>query len=153
MGLRGPAPTPTKILEARGSRRAKTRNGEPMPRVEAPSCPAWLGKEAKAEWRRASRELRRLGILAKLDRATLAIYAEAWGEFVALTAEVQRLDYEQAIAKGILSAKNKAAERVLRYGREFGMSPSARTRLCIEPPQAEDPDAARFFKYFPGKDA
>src|SRR5262245_50932234 len=85
MAGRGPAPTPTSVLEARGSWRAKTRAGEPRLPTERPSGPAWLSKEAQAEWRRVTRELLRMGVLAKADRAMLAEYCEAWSELVELS--------------------------------------------------------------------
>ena len=74
MGRRGPAPLPTKTLELRRSWRAKKRRNEPKPPVEIPTCPSWLDREAKAEWQRVVPQLKRLGIIAKIDRACLAGY-------------------------------------------------------------------------------
>ncbi len=65
MGARGPAPTPTKILEARGSWRAKARAGELTFPVERPECPAWLSTEARAEWDRVVERLEGAGVLAQ----------------------------------------------------------------------------------------
>src|SRR5947209_513230 len=76
MGQRGPAPTPTPILDARGSWRAKGRDGEVQLPVKAPTCPAFLPDEAKDEWKRQCALLPQMGVLAEVDRAALAA---CWG--------------------------------------------------------------------------
>lgn len=152
MGLRGPPPTPTVILKARGSRLADQRRGEPKPDVEKPTCPPWLGKEAKAEWKRQVKQLERMGLIAQVDRALLTSYCEAWGEFVALAAEVEKqvkeIGYAAVIGQGLMAAKNKAAERVLKIAQQFGFSPSSRTRLRTpeKPAATRDKSKARFFR-------
>src|SRR5262245_17317041 len=82
MGRRGPQPTPTEILRLRGSWRAKEREGEVVYSRGRPTCPAFLSREAKAEWRRQMPQLEAAGVLATVDRAVLAAYCEAWAEFV-----------------------------------------------------------------------
>ncbi len=74
MGHRGPAPTPTEILRLRGSKRANRRTTEPKPERGIPSCPQHLGKTARAEWRRVTKPLDQMGVIAKIDRALLAAY-------------------------------------------------------------------------------
>lgn len=125
MGLRGKAPTPTKILKARGSRWAAGRDGEPTLPVEAPTCPGWLGREAKAEWRRQVKHLVTMGVIAQADRALLAVWCETWAEFVALSGKVAAdgADWRLRIAK------NAAADRLVKAAQQFGFSPSARARL------------------------
>jgi P27 family predicted phage terminase small subunit len=137
----GPPPTPTEILKLRGSTvPGRRRTAEPKFQSKAPSCPSWLGKEAKAEWRRQVKLLLAVKVIAESDRAMLATYCEAWGEFVDLCHtidEVLRGDrltgYTEVIQKGLIGAKNKAAERVLKLADRFGFSPSARTRLQVQP--------------------
>src|SRR5581483_7260694 len=90
MGRRGPPPTPTKILELRGSWRAKERPGEPQPPPGAPPMPEWLSEEARAEWQRMAPELEALGLLSVLDRAALAAYCQAYAELVEATALLNR---------------------------------------------------------------
>ena len=52
MGKRGPRPTPTAVLRARGSRRADRNPDrlEPEPPPGPPECPAWLNADAKVVW-------------------------------------------------------------------------------------------------------
>ena len=50
-----------------------------------------------------------------------------------------------AIQNPLVGTANKAAADMVRYAAEFGMTPSARSRITAEPP-AEDTDPAdRFF--------
>ena len=128
--MRGPAPTPTKILDARGSWRAKTRSGEPKAALGKPTCPKSLGKEAKAEWRRVVKHLEAMGLLAQTDRAMLTAYCEAWGEFVETLEAIKKApSFVEAIEWGLLKAKNDAAKRILQFAQHFGLSPAARARL------------------------
>lgn len=153
MGSRGPQPTPTKILEARGSWRAKGRQGEPQLPVEAPSCPAWLPAEGKAEWRRQVKLLVQMGVISKADRALLAAYCEAWAELVALTCAIdERLrqdllaGYAWAVKDGLINAKAKAVDRLMKLADRFGFSPAARARLrAPEQPESKDSGKGRFF--------
>jgi len=109
-----------------------------------PSCPVWLGREGKAEWRRVTIELDKLGLLSKADRASLVAYCEAWEEFVDLLRKVRKegpvlyTDKGNAIQNPVLGAKNKAAERVLKCAAQFGLTPAARTK--IEAANAGDED-------------
>ena len=66
--MSGPAPTPTSILEARGSWRAKGREGEMRPPVKRPGRPATLSKVAATEWNRVIGTLEHQGVVAEVDR-------------------------------------------------------------------------------------
>jgi P27 family predicted phage terminase small subunit len=152
----GPPPTPTPILNARGSWRAKARekSGEPKLPVETPSCPSWLSKEAKAEWRRQVAALVRMGVLAKADRAALAVFCEAWSEFQQASETIGRSglllkDPETGALKRnpLLKVRNDAADRVVQLAGQFGFTPAARTRLrATQEDKKDDPQGkARFF--------
>ena len=148
MGSRGPLPTPTPILRARGSWRANMRRDEVQFQSGAPPSPAWLGREAKAEWRRVAKQLARAGLVQRVDLAALAAYCEAWGEFVQLRADVDALRAAAAdepagrTAESVLKLirrKNAAAERAERMAAQFGFTPAARARITAPPPP-DEPD-------------
>ena len=155
MGLRGPAPTPTAILKARGSWRADERAGEVQFEAGLGTCPSWLPKEAKAEWRRQAKQLTEAGLAQQTDRALLVAWCVAWAEFVGLTARIDAanraddgVDYEASWARGHLTARGKAIDRMLRLAAQFGFSPSARVRLRGQEQQPEGTASdgkARFF--------
>jgi phage terminase small subunit len=86
MGSRGPKPLPANVHLLRGNA-SKKPIGELVdsiqPPVEIPACPKFLLPAAKKEWRRITPLLYDLGLIAKIDRGTLAIYcaAVAWFEW------------------------------------------------------------------------
>lgn len=128
MGSRGPLPVPTPILQARGSWLAPLRAGEVCFDRSAPSCPSWLDKEGKAEWKRQVKQLDKQGILQITDRAVLACWCEAWSELCAakkLAAALENLDDRPKLVR----LKNAAVERLLRIAQHFGFSPAARARI------------------------
>ncbi len=141
MGQRGPAPKPTalKVLQGtdRPDRRAKK---EPKPRRGA-DCPAWLDKEAKAEWHRIAPELHRLGLLTVVDRSSLAAYCDAYSKWRKLVAAINRKrsmfmkvgksGYRQEIPE--VSLAKKYRDDMLKFAREFGFTPAARSRVESSP--------------------
>lgn len=146
MGLRGPQPTPTPILKARGTFRAGRRRNEPAYPAAAPACPKFLGAEAKAEWRRQVKHLHEAGLLQATDRAVLAAYCEAWGEFVVLLGKAQEKGYGEQVDWRLVNLKNAAAERLVRLAGQFGFSPAARVRLAGQ--QKEQPKESGKSRYF-----
>lgn len=135
MGARGPAPTPTPILEARGSWRAKERAGELRYERGKPSCPSWLCREAKAEWKRLIRLCDAAGVLQLVDRAMLAAWCEAWAEFVEAATLLARQGLlitrpdGNVVRNPVGYIKNTAALRLISLADKFGFCPSARVRM------------------------
>jgi len=130
MGKRGPAPTPTKILEARVSWRAKERTAEPevtAPMIESP--PAWLTNEDALECWNHYRPL--LGWLRATDRNIFTRYCEMWGIYRERCAErAAAVAREQ---KESLDARcAKLAEILLRIEAQIGLTPSARTGIKVD---------------------
>lgn len=121
MGKRGPQPTPTAILEKRGSWRAKTRNSEPVGVAFDFKCPEWLDDEnAINKWKELSTFLTNMGVLQKTDNDTLARYCFWWGKFVAKTKTCQDL-----------SDLNKIESNLKDLGARLGLSPTDRTKISI----------------------
>lgn len=142
--MRGRKPTPTALKTLRGNPgKRRLPASEPKPAALAEfSAPAHLGKEAAAEWRRVTSELRLLGMLTAIDLGMLEAYCSARGDFIRA---------ERALRLGIVTkdrdgtsrrnpwfmVKAKAIEQIKQLGCEFGMSPASRPRLGrapIEPP-------------------
>lgn len=114
------------------------------PEVEIPGCPAHLQPEAKKEWKRVSVELEALGLISKIDRGALAAYCSAWAETVFCEKKIAELNAAdpkgEAGLVGItpsgyqqmsvwVQIRNRAYERMMKFAAEFGMSPSARSRV------------------------
>jgi P27 family predicted phage terminase small subunit len=140
--VRGRKPTPTAITVLHGGKQANSR--EPKPRQRAPHAPEWLSDEAKEEWRRVVPTLTKLGLLTDLDGAALTVYVEAWSNFVEATKEVSRTGSLVMGPRGsfvrnpaALVAKDSATT-LRAFCTEFGLTPSARSRMSV--PEGEDID-------------
>ncbi len=136
MGARGPLPLTPRILEARGSRRAGTASQPAAFTTGAPPCPSHLAGEARAEWRRVTKELLAAGVLCKADRAVLVAYCEAWADYLIASTAVAgclKADAEaglsRAIHLGYVKQKKQTADQVARLASQLGCTPSARTRV------------------------
>lgn len=153
MGLRGPQPTPTSILQMRGSLKGTYgRVGEPQSPVEAPAIPAILGAEGKAEWERIVPLLIARRTLAKTDRAMLTVYCQAWEDFTAATILVAKARAGKYKHKGALQDHPRrvlyhAVDRLLKTAAQFGLSPSTKARVRAEgnAPQEDEDPRRRFF--------
>lgn len=162
MGLRGPAPKPTKLKIAAGNPGKRPLNGrEPNPGVAAPKMPAWLPVRAKAEWRRIVPELVRLGLLSSIDLAALAAYCVAFAELEEATRTVEREGRvcvwpiydpqtkervgDRLKAHPAVQQQRDAMQRVKQFLAEFGLSPASRSRVQAETAPGADGRGAKFF--------
>ncbi len=149
MGRRGPAPKPTRLRLLAGNPGHRPINGkEPQPKVEIPSCPKHLGREARCEWKRIARELKALGLLSKIDRAGLAAYCVSWGRWVEAEDKLRehgtivKSPNGFAVQSPFLSVANQAMRQMTKLLAEFGMTPSSRTRVHSLP--TEEPKKGGF---------
>jgi P27 family predicted phage terminase small subunit len=148
MGTRGPLPLPENVRRLRGSaRKAPTR---PQAVKATPVPPRWLSPEARAEWKRVTPELERIGLLSTLDRAVLSTYCGTWARFV----EVSRLlDASSATAPDPTHPDRPAGgirkhpmwgpyfslgSQLSSLAKDLGLSPAARARLTV--PDFDDTD-------------
>ena len=139
MGKRGPAPKPTALKLLQGTHRPdRAVSNEPVPEPSVPSCPTWLHREAKREWRRIVPELETLGLLAEMDRAALAAYCQAYATWWKMEKDIAEEGETQFnVRSGLESARpqvairDKALDTMRRYLVEFGLTPSARSRVSV----------------------
>lgn len=161
--MRGRKPQPTHLKLVTGNPGKRRLNpAEPRPAAPGlPAPPAELSDDARLEWRRVAGRLRALGLMTAIDRAALAAYCQAWGRWrmaERALAKMAALDETtgalmiktkdgNAIQNPIVGIANKAMADMVRYAAEFGMTPSARSRIQAGPPDAGSvDDPAR--KYF-----
>jgi P27 family predicted phage terminase small subunit len=141
----GPPPVPTRLKVLRGNPgHRRLSKLEPTPRRE-PACPEplpFLGPHAQREWRRVGPELFELGLLTVLDTAAFGAYCAAYGHWV--EAEEQLAESGALVVEGsagsplanpLLKIATQAARDLIRFGNEFGLTPSSRARLRAEPVQ------------------
>lgn len=155
---RKPQPTHLKLVKGNPGKRAINKE-EPIPARQLPNPPAELSDDAKVEWGRVSEGLYRLGLLTGIDRAALAAYCQAYGRWMQAERAIAEMAKRDLVTSGLLikttngnaiqnplvGTANKAMADVVRYAAEFGMTPSARTRINTERPGEQDDPAEKFF--------
>ncbi len=145
MAGNGPAPTPTNILKMRGSWRANRRRSEPISRGK-PVCPRWLTPGAKSCWKRLAPKLNRLGILSESDGDALSRYCVTRDQWEQMSKSLGGAMEPETWKAHVMLAK--LAEQLGRLEQQFGMTPSARTRVNVKAPDSKngDSDKSKYFK-------
>jgi P27 family predicted phage terminase small subunit len=158
---RGRKPTPTGMKAVAGNPGKRPLNDQEA-KIEAalPEAPDELNGFARAEWVRVSADLYRAGLLTRIDRAALASYCMAYGRWAQAERAIAKMAALDPITGGLMvktsngnavqnplvGTANKAMADMVRYAAEFGMTPSARSRISAEPPGDDTADPAA--KYF-----
>lgn len=141
MGRRGPAATPTAIKRLRGNPGKRPLNErEARPGARVPPAPRWLSAGAKREYRRLGKLLLGVGLMTEIDGVALGMLCES----LAMYDQAKKVLGEQQLGLIVVSDKgntyqhpavglmNSARADVLRWAREFGMTPSARSRIAVD---------------------
>lgn len=141
-------PAALKLLKGRGD--GKDSAGRPVNVGPAfvrlpPEAPAWLTREAAAEWARVVPGLARLGLLKPEDRAALAAYCEAWAQFVEATGLIQAEGLTIEAKQGMLphpavGIQRAAGREVRAWAAHFGLTPSTEQALAKGGDDGEDED-------------
>jgi P27 family predicted phage terminase small subunit len=149
--MRGRRPTPTylKLLRGNPGQRA-IQASVAAPRPPAPpACPEYLTGYALEEWNETAPELHALNCLSPLDLALFGAYCEAVKRWRTATEKLAEMEARDPVTAGLIvrtqsggAATNplvaivdNAARTMARLAGEFGLSPSARSRLTVgEPP-------------------
>ena len=139
----GPPPKPRELKLVQGTlRKSRDRGPVDIP-PGVPDRPAFLDDLARQEWDRTAPVLEAARLLTDVDRAALAAYCESWSMYVRATERVQESGEVMVSPKGYLypspwvGIANTAKKQMLAFLAEFGMTPSARTR--VKPAKAAGP--------------
>lgn len=135
MGRRA-KPTALKELAGNPGKRELPKD-EPKPKSGFTAPPAHLSSDAKRVWKVLGDELVRIGIAAVTDVMAFEVLCEAYATYVKAKRELRTLKGTTYTTKtgsirkrpqiGIMT---EAARLIRQYGIEFGLSPSARTRVA-----------------------
>ena len=153
---RKPKPTALKQLEGNPGRRPLQKN-EPKPDKRAPRCPSWLEEEAKKEWKRMGKLLEQMGILTEMDMAAFAGYCQAYArwkeaeEFITHHGSMIRTPngYLQQVPQVSIAQTN--LKIMLKFCEQFGLTPSARSRIAAEESSVQDKDPMELILLSGGK--
>jgi P27 family predicted phage terminase small subunit len=146
MSTAGRKPLPSNVHELHGNPSKKAINkSEPKPLAVAPKPPDWLPKEARAKWDELAPELERIGVLTCVDGMAFTMLVLAWANAASAARVLKNNGSLFTKDKGKQSRKHPA-NQVLRdnallikaFASEFGLTPSARSRLVL--PEVGDED-------------
>ncbi|MBR1174877.1 phage terminase small subunit P27 family [Bradyrhizobium sp. KB893862 SZCCT0404] len=142
----GPPPIPFTLKALRGNRGHQKLRRPPKPDCppKCPDPPSFLCAFAQDEWWRVAPELHALGLLTRADVACLGAYCHAYGQWRLACEALERIANRDEIMHGLLvktadgnarrnplvKIASDAAEDMLRFAGEFGLTPVARTRLA-----------------------
>lgn len=139
----GPAPKPTALKRLAGNPGKKRLNdNEPQPKkpTRTPYVPRFLNETAKEEWRRLIDPLLNAGIYTEIDRTAFTMYCLQFGKWIEAEKKIDETGGEILTSdKGNFYQNpwsfvaNKAYDQMIKMLLEFGMTPSSRSRLHVEP--------------------
>ena len=142
MGRRGPAPKPNhlRLMEGTDSKgrsgRVVDRSHEPMAPTGALVPPYEMEEAAQRIWNQPVADLQSMGLASPADVRMIAAYVEACvtheeaTKLLRRTSLIVKGDKALVINKALL-IQREAANQILRFSQEFGLTPSARTRVEV----------------------
>lgn len=154
---RGRKPKPTTIKRAEGNPgKRKVNRHEPQPDSTMPPRPAELNEAAVAIWDHVAGELHGMGLLTAIDDAVLVTYCQSYATYLQLIrdVEVEGITVTHVQKNGVEENKinpKQVEARLLgaqlrAMASEYGLTPSARARLEIKPPNEEESKIKKFFR-------
>ena len=136
-----PRPKPTRLKILEGVHKSKIHRNEPKPiqPKRVPPAPSYLNNIGKREWKRIAKELHGLGLLTNLDKTALAGYCQCYVMYIDATKKIQEQGVLVKAQSGFpmqspyVSIANKAMVEMRKWLLEFGMTPSSRSKITIQP--------------------
>lgn len=138
--MRGRKPTPSALKLVKGNPgRRPPRKREPKPKRVIPSAPEHITERAKLAWEALSTRLDRYGLLTELDALAFEQLCENYAEILQLRADVVAHGRTMVVttttgdtreaARPSVAMLSDAEKRFRMMMSEFGLTPSARTRV------------------------
>ena len=132
-------PAQQKILEGAALREDRDAPIINAP-LELPACPAWMSKAAKKHWDTLGPQLLAIGLITAVDGDVFAIHCDAVAQHALVQEKMKTLnDWIDTTPNGyqvqsVLAQIRKALQdQIIKTAREFGMTPSGRSGLRVEP--------------------
>jgi P27 family predicted phage terminase small subunit len=148
--MAGRKPLPSAVKEARGNPGKRRLNDrEPQAPAGMPACPAWLPKVARECWADLKPLLEGMRVVTVADQLGLTLLCAAFAEWreAQKVVEDEGLTYEAETESGAVmkranpavAIRDDAWRRVKLALAEFGLTPSARTRVKASEAAPDDP--------------
>ena len=136
MASPGRRPTPTRLKIIKGTDQpCRIRKDEPKSKNDNIKMPVGMSPEAKKQWKKVVKELSNSKIITNLDVHALQMYCEAYSTWYTANQAIQKHGAVMMSKGGypsqspFLHVANKAFDQMKAMLIEFGMTPSARTRV------------------------
>jgi P27 family predicted phage terminase small subunit len=137
MGLRGPAKKPTviELMEGNPGKR-KPNPREPRPAEVEPDMPEHLSMAARGHWSRMAGLLRGMRVLTEADGDALGVLAQQMADRDQLQRAIRKTGWliknpttGAVHANPLVATEQRITQQIMVGLREFGMTPSARSRV------------------------
>ncbi len=140
---------PDNIKVLQGTARAGRMNPDaPVPPTAAPEPPEWLSSNASEQFRRLTAISASMGTCSPVDVDVFALLASRLEEVEILTATIEDQGRTYLSESGLWKGRPEVAMRseAMRHAHsllvEFGLTPSARSKVSAAVPVEENPFAA-----------
>lgn len=149
MATKGPAPLPTAVKRLRGSEPREINKTEPRAPKGIPVAPAWLPEGVKLIFQRIALELHSMGLASPVDADNLIAYSQAIYEHQRASALIAKQGIilfgkeGQPVRNPACVITQQTSAVILRYAREFGLTPSARTAMGTKYGEPVEADSER----------
>lgn len=148
--MRGRKPTPTALKLIQGQPDHKINHDEPQPTDGVPSCPS-RNAAVRAVWDYTIKQLTHMRTVTMADRDALHAYCQA----VVLFDQATQLLEDEGLTMPTVGGRylphpaqkiqREASNTIRSYAGEFGLTPSARTRIRVgdQTPKQTEQQASR----------
>lgn len=146
MGARGPTPKPVELKQLEGNPSRRRIQTAPKAKLseDCRKPPPYLGSYAKKEWKRILPLIEKNGLLTDTDYIALAAYCQAVDTWI-IAEKAKRThgltvitDKGNVIQRPEVGIANSALQNILKFGREFGLTPSSRQQFSVETYEKEE---------------
>lgn len=134
-------PAQAKVLK--GNFRADRQAHGAKVEIGLPPCPKWLGRAAKKHWDEVGPALVAAGLIAIVDGDIFAAHCDTAAKFAEVTRQLKSIDNAldktpqgYLVQSALFTVRSKLLEQLVKTGREFGMTPAARSSIK-SPEQAQ----------------
>lgn len=140
-----PIPSALKLIRGNPGKRPPLVANEARPPSARPDPPKHLSDLARVEWDRVIGRLYECGLMTDVDRPMLAAYCNAYAQWEQLSIDLQVMADADPKTHGVsimttngnwvqnplVGAMRCARADMAKFALEFGMSPSARSRIDV----------------------
>lgn len=139
--------TPTQIKVLEGSRIRTDRDAlkeQAKPPLEMPPCPDWLDAKARKLWHKIGPQLVSLGLLSVIDGDIFGGYVETATRYGEVCERIDSIEKMMAttpngfeVQSVLFQLRNALQKQLVALGREFGMTPAARSSIKVNTEQGD----------------